>query len=89
MPPSLEDLSPDERERVFVLCGQFLENYERLEQLTVVAGLEASVQTPGGDFASAVAVMRAARSHVKEGYELYERLMIDLEAVLAIVDATG
>jgi hypothetical protein len=89
MPPSLEDLSPDERARVFVLCGQFLENYERLEQLTVVAGLEASVQPPGGDFDSAVAVMRAARAHVKAGYELYERLMSDLEEVLLIVDAGG
>ncbi len=89
MPASLEDLSQDERARVFVLCGQFLENYERLERLTVVAGLEASVQPPESDFASAVAVIRAARSHVKAGYELYERLMSDLEEVLAIVDATS
>jgi hypothetical protein len=89
MPASLDNLSPDERARVFVLCGQFLENYERLEQLTVGAGLEASVQPPGGDFASAVDVMRAARSHVKAGYELYECLMTDLEEVLAIVDATS
>jgi hypothetical protein len=33
--------------------------------------------------------MRAARAHVKAGYELYERLMSDLEEVLAIVDATS
>jgi hypothetical protein len=89
VPHSLEELSPDEQDRVFVLCGQFIENCERLEQLALLAGVGASVEPPGGDFASAVAVMRAARSQVKAGYELYEQLMRDLEEVLAIVDVTS
>lgn len=72
------------------LLARFVQNYERLQQAGTLAGMETTLFSPGlgGEHgvAEALRVLKAMRSHLRDGYELYAQLLTDLDQVLAIVD---